>query len=205
MSVYQEYILPHLINCACGNKAIKKQREKVVPLAHGAVLEIGVGSGLNLPFYRNDQVSKIWGLEPSSGMRNKAAANLRQTQIPFEWLEAHSESIPLPDGSVDCVVLTYTLCTIAHPITALNEMRRVLKADGLLLLSEHGLAAEVHIAAWQQRLNFVWKKVAGGCNLNRDIAALVHSAGFTLDKIEQGYVPGPKVACYHYWGRASLS
>ncbi len=204
MNLYDEYFLPHFINCACGMKAIERQRAKMVPLAKGNVLEIGMGSGLNLKHYDSDQVDKIWGLEPSAGMRRKAQSNLEQSSINVEWLDLPSESIPLPDNSADTVVLTYTLCTIPDWQSALAEMKRVLKPDGQMVFSEHGEAPDEGVQKWQKRINPVWKKLAGGCNLNRQIPNLIESAGFNIDQLDQKYVKGPKIATYQYYGIASI-
>lgn len=204
MNLYDEYILPHFINCTCGMKAIERQRAKMVPLAKGKVLEIGMGSALNLKHYNADQVEMVWGLEPSAGMRRKAQSNLDQSAIKVEWLDLPSESIPLNDNIADTVVLTYTLCTIPDWKAALAEMKRVLKPDGLLIFSEHGEAPEENVRKWQNRVNPVWKKMSGGCNLNRQIPTLIESAGFKIDKLEQRYVKGPKIATYQYFGIASI-
>ena len=153
MSFYQEYCLPHLINCACGMKAIEKQRSKVVPLAQGDVLEVGMGSGLNLRHYDKSKIDKLWGLEPSIGMRRKAQSNIANSGINVDWLELPSEEIPLESGSVDTIVLTYTLCTIADTASALSEMSRVLKPSGKLLFSEHGLSPDASVQKWQARVN----------------------------------------------------
>jgi ubiquinone/menaquinone biosynthesis C-methylase UbiE len=202
MNLYDEYFLPHFINCACGMKAIERQRAKMVPMAKGKVLEIGMGSGLNLKHYNAEQVDMLWGLEPSAGMRRKAQANLDKSSIQVEWLDLPSESIPLDDNSVDTVVLTYTLCTIDDWRAALLEMKRVLKPDGQLVFSEHGQAPDESVQKWQTRINPIWKKLAGGCNLNRDIPKLIESVGFKIDQLEQCYVKGPKIAAYHYFGTA---
>jgi ubiquinone/menaquinone biosynthesis C-methylase UbiE len=202
MNLYDEYFLPHFINCACGMKAIERQRAKMVPMAKGKVLEIGMGSGLNLKHYNAEQVDMLWGLEPSAGMRRKAQANLEKSSIQVEWLDLPSESIPLDDNSVDTVVLTYTLCTIDDWRAALLEMKRVLKPDGQLVFSEHGQAPDESVQKWQTRVNPIWKKLAGGCNLNRDIPTLIESVGFKIDQLEQCYVKGPKIATYQYFGTA---
>lgn len=202
MKWYEEYCLPYLINCACSMRAIDKQREKVVPLAHGKVLEIGMGSGLNLKHYDRAQVEHLWGLEPSEGMRKKAQSNIVNSGLNVEWLDLPSESIPLADNAADTIVLTYTLCTIPDPVSALKEMRRVLKPEGRLLFSEHGIAPEPSVQKWQARINPVWKKIAGGCNLNRDIPSLISSVGFHIGSLQQCYIKGPKVAAYQYWGQA---
>lgn len=202
MSFYEERILPHIINCACGIGPIEEQRQKVVPRAYGRVLEIGMGSGLNLPFYDKEKVEMIWGLEPSEGMRRRAQKNIQASGIKVEWLALPGEEIPLDDDTVDSVVLTYALCTIPDPHTALQQMKRVLKPDGALLFSEHGLSPDPKVQRWQSRLNPIWSKIAGGCNLNRPIDSLIQTAGFSLQKLDQSYIPGPKFASYQYWGRA---
>lgn len=205
MSFYHENILPHVINCACGLKAIQRLRSAVVPMAYGKVLEVGMGSGLNLKHYNAEQVEMIWGLEPSVGMRRKAQNNLDKCTIPVAWLELPSEAIPLPDNSADSIVLTYTLCTIPDWHAALLEMKRVLKDDGILLVSEHGEAPDESVQRWQKRINPIWRKLAGGCNLNRPIPKLIESVGFRFEQLDQKYIEGPKIAAYQYYGVARLS
>ena len=153
MSWYEEKILPHMINLACSVKPARKQREKIVPLAEGDVLEIGIGSGLNLPYYDQHKVRKIWGLEPSEGMRKLAAKNLEGLNLDLEFIDLPGEEIPLEANSVDTVLVTYTLCTIPDAATALEGMRRVLKPSGRLLFCEHGVAPDENVRRWQNRLN----------------------------------------------------
>lgn len=202
MSFYENHILPHLLNCACGLKDIAAQRQKVVPQAAGKVLEVGIGSGLNLPFYDQSRVEMVWGLEPSEGMRRKAQKNLNASSINVEWLDLPGESIPLEDNVVDTVLLTYTLCTIPDWKKALEEMRRVLKPEGQLIFCEHGEAPDESVRKWQKRINPVWNKIAGGCHLNRPIPEFLTAGGFDIQTMEQDYIKGPKVAAYNYWGRA---
>ncbi|MBT8139198.1 MAG: class I SAM-dependent methyltransferase [Gammaproteobacteria bacterium] len=202
MSFYEERILPHVINFACGMKPIGQQREKVVPHARGRVLEIGMGSGLNLPYYNRDQVEFVWGLEPSQGMRRRAQKNIATSNMDVRWLDLPSETIPLDDNEADTIVLTYTLCTIPDWLTALGEMRRVLKPGGAMYFSEHGLAPEPSVQRWQKRLAPAWRKIGGGCNPDRNIPLLLEQGGFKLPSLEQSYIPGPKFASYHYWGKA---
>lgn len=205
MGLYERYILPHLIDMSCGAAAILKQREKVVPLAEGRVLEVGMGSGLNLAYYNPDKVDLVFGLEPSEGMRQKARKNLAAAPVEVKWLDLPGEEIPLQDKSVDTVVLTYTLCTIADFRSALAGMRRVLKPGGVLLFCEHGEAPDESVRRWQRRINPFWKVIAGGCNLNRPIPKNLTEAGFTIDKLESMYLPDtPKIAAFNYWGRASV-
>ncbi len=203
MSFYNERVLPHLINWACGIGPVSKQRSLVVPGAYGDVLEVGFGSGLNLDHYNPEQVSKIWALEPSEGMQRKSAPLIAASPMNIEWLGLEGESVPLPDSSIDTVLLTYTLCTIPGFDEALSEMRRVLKPSGQLIFCEHGLAVDKKIQSIQNRLNPVWKRLAGGCHLNRDIPALIREAGFAISSLDEGYIKGPKFAAYTYWGKAS--
>lgn len=203
MGLYDTYVLPHLINCACSGRDTKRQRQIIVPQAVGRVLEVGMGPGLNLPFYDRDKVEMVWGLEPSEGMRRKAAERVSQSDIDVRWLSLPGEEIPLDDNSADTVVLTYTLCTIPDWERALGQMRRVLKPGGKLLFSEHGEAPDESVRAWQNRIDPVWTRVAGGCHINRPIPKLIESAGFTIDEIEADYLPGPKVSSYQYWGTAT--
>ena len=153
MSFYEDKILPHVIHLACGAKPILKQREKVVPQAEGRILEIGMGTGINLAYYNPDKVEKLWGLEPSAGMRAKARPRIEAAPFDVEWLDLPGEEIPLDDNAVDTVVLTYTLCTIADWLSAVRQMRRVLKPGGKLLFSEHGKAPDAAVEKWQNRIN----------------------------------------------------
>lgn len=205
MKFYDEKILPHLIDFACSTKPTRKQREKIVPLAEGEVLEIGFGSGLNLPFYDPRKVTRIWGLEPSAGMRQKARAVLDASRLDVEFIDLPGESIPLETGSVDTVLVTYSLCTIPDAVAALEEMRRVLKPAGSLLFCEHGAAPDRSVRRWQRRLNPAWRRVAGGCNLDRDIPGLISKGGFELVADERMYVPGVRMLSYNYWGRARVA
>ncbi len=205
MSFYEERVLPHMINLVCSTKPNRKQREKIVPLASGDVLEIGFGSGLNMPFYDPGKVRKIWGLEPSEGMRRKAQPMVNTSNLDVEFIDLPGEEIPLESGSVDTVLVTYTLCTIPDPLTALEGMRRVLKPGGTLLYCEHGKAPDEEVLRWQNRLNPAWRRVAGGCNINRDIPALVEAAGFRIKSDDRMYIPGPRLFCYNYWGSAAAA
>lgn len=202
MGFYDERVLPHLINCACSTKPNRKQREKVVPLAEGDVLEVGIGSGLNLPYYDAGKVRKIWGLEPSVGMRRKARPRARASGLDVEFIDLPGEQIPLESGSVDTVLVTYTLCTIPDAVAALEGMRRVLKPGGKLLFCEHGKAPDEPVRRWQDRLNPGWARLAGGCNMNRDIPALLVEGGFEITVDERMYIPGLRVLSYNYWGSA---
>jgi len=194
-----------MLDFACGAEPIQKQREKVVPFAEGRVLEVGMGSALNLPFYDASRVEMVWGLEPSEGMRRKAAPRLAKAPFPVEWLALPGEEIPLDDNSADTVLLTFTLCTIPDFAKALGQMRRVLKPGGRLLFSEHGEAPDENVRKWQNRINPIWKRFAGGCNINRRVPQLIEEAGFKIEDIDTTYLSGmPRIAAFQYWGSASL-
>lgn len=206
MGLYDKYFLAPFINCACGTKPIQYQRRKVVPLCEGKVLEVGMGSALNLAFYDPEKVEFIWGLEPSAAMREKARANLERSPIEVKLIDLPGEEIPLEDNSVDTVLLTYTLCTIPDWHAALRQMRRVLKPGGRLIFTEHGRAPDPGVRKWQERINPLWKKFAGGCNLNRPIPHLIEESGFAVEQLDQRYLPStPRLFGYNYWGRARIA
>ncbi len=205
MSLYEKHVLPHVLHFACGSKAVSKQRAKVVPLGTGRVLEIGMGSGLNLPYYDPNKVKMVWGLEPSPGMRKKAAASVAKSPLEVRWLDLPGEEIPLDDKSVDTVLLTYTLCTIPDWLQALQQMRRVLKPGAVLIFCEHGEAPDEPVRRWQQRLNPLWGKIGGGCHLNRPIPDYLKQGGFQIQEINSQYIPGPKFASFNYWGTATAT
>ncbi|MGB2260101.1 MAG: class I SAM-dependent methyltransferase [Porticoccaceae bacterium] len=203
MGFYDKYILPHFLNCACGSKPIVYQREKVVPMAEGLVLEVGIGSGLNIPFYDSTKVDKILGLDPSEELNRMALKVAADKGIPVEFILGGAEAIPLPDNHVDTVLVTYTMCTIPEVATANKEILRVLKPQGKMIFCEHGLAPDANISKWQNRIDPYWGKIAGGCHLNRNIPALIAEAGFEIESMEQMYLPStPKFAGYNYWGTA---
>lgn len=203
MGFYSEHCLPRLLDFACGMGPIEEQRRRVVPSAQGRVLEVGMGSGLNLPFYDAARVEFVWGLEPSAGMRARAARRVADAGVPVHWLDLPSEEIPLEDDSVDTVLLTYTLCTIPDWQRALEEMRRVLKPGGVLLFSEHGAAPDEGVRRWQDRLNPLWRRTFGGCNLNRPVPRLLESGGFRVRELESDYLLSPRFAGFNYWGVAN--
>ena len=202
MSFYDERILPHLINWACSTRPQQRQREKIVHMAEGDVLEIGFGSGLNLPYYEAAKVRKVLALEPSEGMRRKAQPNVAASNLDVEFIDLPGERIPLDDASVDTVLVTYTLCTIPDTQAALEGMRRVLKPGGKLIYCEHGAAPDEKVRRWQRRLNGGWRRFAGGCNMNRDIVGLIEAGGFEITMDERMYLPGPRILNYNYWGTA---
>lgn len=203
MGFYENRILPIMIDKACAGPPVLKQREKVVPAAEGRVLEVGMGSGINLPFYDPSRIEFVWGLEPSEGMRRRAQHRLEAAPFEVKLLDLPGEAIPLDDDSVDTVLLTYTLCTIADFRQALAQMRRVLKPGGKLLFCEHGEAPDASIQKWQRRINPLWKRIAGGCNLNRPIPRCLEEAGFKVENLETLYLPNtPRIAAFNYWGQA---
>ena len=203
MSFYNKYILPKVLNCACASKPINYQRDKIVPLAEGVVLDVGIGSGLNIPFYNKTKIKQLYGLDPSKELLDIAKSVAKKENLEIEFLECGAESIPLLDKSIDTVLITYTMCTIPDVALSNSEIIRVLKDDGKLLFCEHGLAPDKNIAKWQKRINPLWSKIAGGCNLNRDIPNLISSSGFKISNMEEMYLPStPKFAGYNYWGVA---
>lgn len=198
---YERHLLPYLIDLACGIGPVGRQRQKVVPQARGRVLEVGIGTGRNIPYYDKSRVSCIVGVDPALRMHHLADQRIRQAGLSVELMGLSAEKLPTADASFDTVVCTYTLCTIADPLAALAEMKRVLVPGGRLLFSEHGVAPDANVARWQARLQPLWKPLAGGCHLDRDIPALLKEAGFKTT-LQSAYIPGPKVVSYHYWGHA---
>ena len=203
MSLYDKYVLPKFLNCACGSKPVEYQRKKVVPNAEGIVLEVGIGSGLNLPFYDNSKVTQIWGLDPSEELSSMAKETAKNLDIDVKFISSGAEDIPLPDNYFDTALVTYTMCTIPEVIRANIEIKRVLKDTGKLIFCEHGIAPDVNIVKWQSRIDPIWGKLAGGCHLNRDIPSILEDSGYKIIELDQMYLPStPKVAGYNYWGFA---
>lgn len=203
MGFYNRHILPHILDCACATKPIRKQRAKIIPLAHGDVVEIGIGSGHNLPYYNQDKVTRLIGIDPDEHVWRKAAPRRAEFHKPLERLGLSGENIPLPDACADTVVVTYSLCTIPDPVMALGEMKRILKPGAKLLFCEHGQAPDTNVHKWQTRIDPAWKRISGGCHSGRNIPAILKAAGLNIDVLEQDYVPGPKILSYNYWGQAS--
>ncbi len=202
MGFYDRHILPHLIDCTCGMGDVMKARSLIVPRARGKVLEIGIGSGLNLGFYDPAKVEHIFGVDPSAEMQLKARKRAANIGIPVDTVPLVIEQIGAADASFDTVVCTFTLCTIPDPVPALKEMRRVLKPGGELLFCEHGLAPDAGVRLWQNRLTPLWKPLAGGCHLNRNIPDLIAAGGFEISELDAHYLPGPKPMTYVYSGVA---
>jgi ubiquinone/menaquinone biosynthesis C-methylase UbiE len=201
MGFYQDHIVPVLINLAMQRQELVAYRSHVIPAAEGRVLEIGVGSGLNLPFYSRN-VERLVGLDPSSKLLSMVRRNLKRNASPIELIEGSAEAIPLQTNSVDTVVITWTLCSIPDADRALREMHRVLRPGGHLLFVEHGRAPEPNVRWWQDRLTPVWKRIGGGCHLNRAIQMLIEDAGFKFDRLETGYIRGPNPLTFMYEGSA---
>lgn len=198
---YERHLLPYLIDVACGMAPIRRQRLLVIPRAHGRVLEVGIGTGLNVPLYDRTRVTTLVGVDPALRWHRLARRRIEAAGLDVQLMGLSAETLPAPDASFDTVVSTYTLCTIPDVAAALREMRRVLKPGGRLLFAEHGLAPDAGVAAWQRRLNPLWSPLAGGCRLDRDIPALLREAGFEVD-VQSRYLSGPRFVSYHYWGEA---
>lgn len=204
MGLYSKYLLPKLVHCACSSEHNMRQRGRVVPKAEGRVLEVGIGSGLNLPFY-GPEVSGVTGLDPSAELLGILRGRRKASDAPFalDLIEGSATAIPFADHDFDTVVTTWTLCSIDGAAGALAEIRRVLKPGGDLVFIEHGRAPEASVSRWQDRLNPVWNRFSGGCNMNRDIEGLIRAAGFAVERLEAGYlIKGPRILTYTYEGRA---
>ena len=203
MGLYATYVFPAILDWVMRQEPIRRQREKVVPRAHGEVLEVGVGSGLNLPHYDRARVTRLYALDPSLELQRLARQRAEAAGLPIEFIPVSSEKIPLPDASADSIVITYTMCSIPDVGAALTEMHRVLRPGGTLLFSEHGRAPDAGVVRWQDRLNPLWRRLSGGCNLNRAVPDLLHTAGFDLPELESLYLPGPRPMTFTYWGTAT--
>ena len=202
MGLYSRYVLPRVVHLTCRSTPTMRQREKVVPRARGRVLEIGIGSGLNLPYYDPTVVTELVGLDPSPEITQLALDAVEGVEFGVRLLDAGAEDIPLGSDGFDTVVMTYTLCSIRNPVAAVQEMARVLKPGGRLLFCEHGAAPDPSVRRWQDRVDPLWRRLGGGCRLNRRIPDLIEAGGFTLSGVETMYIPGWRPACYNYWGAA---
>jgi ubiquinone/menaquinone biosynthesis C-methylase UbiE len=203
MGFYNDRILPHVINLAMRNRELGPYRERVLSQAQGRVLEIGIGSGLNLPLY-GPRVDAILGLDPAARLIAMAQDAANRSKIPVTLINASAQAIPIDRGSIDTLVTTWTLCSIPDAGAALQEMRRVLKPGGQLLFVEHGSAPEEKVRKWQNRLTPVWKRIGGGCHLNRPIRTLIEDAGFRMIRLDTGYARGPRPMTFFYEGCATL-
>jgi SAM-dependent methyltransferase len=205
MGLYAKYVWAPILDWCMRQPPVLEHRQRVVPLARGRVLEIGIGSGLNLPYYDASRVEKVWGLEPCPELRAVARGRAERAGLSVEIVDAAGEEIPMDDRFFDTVLTTWTMCSIAEVGRALGEMRRVLRPDGRLVFAEHGLSSEERVARWQNRLNPLWRVVSGGCNMNRRIAPLVRDAGFRFESLETAYLEGPRLLTYTYWGTAAVA
>jgi ubiquinone/menaquinone biosynthesis C-methylase UbiE len=201
MGLYQDWVVPSLIDLSMRNKRLRPYRERVAGAAEGRVLDVGIGSGLNLPFY-GQRAREVLGLDPSPRLLARAQDAARHTQVPVHLLEGSAERIPLADRSMDTVVMTWTGCSIPDIRAALKEMRRVLNPGGRLLFVEHGRVPEPGVARWQERLDPLWVQVSGGCLLSRKIDDLLSEAGFRVEGLKTGYIPGPRIMTFLYEGAA---
>ena len=201
MGFYQERMLPWLIDLAMRQSRLAPYRSRIVRAATGRVLEIGIGSGLNLPFY-SQGITQVLGLDPSRKLLEMTRDAARRSSVPLEVIEGSAENIPLDDRSIDTVVTTWTLCSIQDPRRALAEMRRVLKPGGQLPFVEHGRAPEPRVQWWQDHLTPGWKHLSGGCHLNRPIGELIQNMGFRIERLHTGYMSGPKPLTFMYEGSA---
>jgi SAM-dependent methyltransferase len=202
MNPYNRYVLPWVVEKGCGIAPVSEKRRRLIPRASGRVLEVGVGTGHNLPFYSAAGVTEVIALDPAEQMQPRARERAEQSGVVVRMLGMSAERIPLEDDSVDTVVTTFTLCSIPDPATAVSEMRRVLRPGGRLLFAEHGRAPTEGVRRWQRRLEPIQKRLAGGCHLGRDMPALL-GAEFELIELDEGYLPGPKAANYLYTGVGS--
>ncbi len=201
---YDKRVLPYLLDFACGLAPVARQRRKVIPQAAGRVLEVGIGTGLNLRFYDRSKVHTLVGVDPSEQMHALARRRSEAARLPVDLRPLAAERLPLESASFDCVVCTYTLCSVADPAASLAEMRRVLKPSGKLLFAEHGLAPDDAVQKWQRRLEPTWRRMAGGCHLTRDVPSLLKEAGFAA-KLDAAYVAWPKSLAYNVWGEATAA
>jgi ubiquinone/menaquinone biosynthesis C-methylase UbiE len=201
MGWYERNVLPRLIEAACSQKPMRELRARYVTRACGDVLEIGIGSGLNLAHY-GEQVTSVTGLDPHAELTTKARERASRLTTPVSLLQVSGESIPADDARFDALVCTWTLCSIPNVYAALREMRRVLRPGGKLYFIEHGRAPEARVEKWQQRLEPLWKKIGGGCHLTRKADELIQDAGFAIAELASGYQPGPKFAAFMMHGVA---
>ena len=202
MTLYEKYFLPKLLDCCCGMEGFQKKRAQIIPRVYGRVLEIGIGSGLNFDFYDFERVTEIVGVDPAVTSLVIAKSRASNFHSKISFIEATAESIDLESSTFDSVVIGFSLCTIPDPIQALAEANRLLKPGGSLFFIEHGLAPEPNVQKWQHRITPMWKKIAGGCNLNRNIEELILAEGFIFKDLKKKYIKGPKIASYLYYGEA---
>jgi ubiquinone/menaquinone biosynthesis C-methylase UbiE len=201
MSLYSRVILPRLIDLVMGNKAAAAERAKLVPVASGTVLEIGVGSARNVPYYGPD-VRAVYGIDPSLELWEIGRHRLGVQPFPVQYLAGSAEQLPVADHSIDTVLSTWTLCSIPDVRSALREIWRVMNPGGRFIFIEHGRAPDARVRRWQDRLTPFWARISAGCHLNRPIDVLIEEAGFSLSTLDREYTSGPKPMAYLYKGVA---
>jgi ubiquinone/menaquinone biosynthesis C-methylase UbiE len=201
MGVYDDWVVPRLLDLGMGTSAVAEERARALAGVGGRVLEVGFGSGHNLPHYPA-AVERVVGIDPSGESAKLARKRIARARFAVELLPLRGEEIPAPDGSFDSVVSTFTLCSIPDPLAALRQMRRVLTPEGRFFFLEHGRSAEPGVRRWQDRLNGAQRWLFGGCNLNRPMDALIVEAGFALESLERYYAKGPRPMSYFYRGVA---
>jgi ubiquinone/menaquinone biosynthesis C-methylase UbiE len=200
MTIYGDHILPRMIDWAMRGEDFDAYRKRLASKARGRVLEIGVGSGLNLPHY-GPEVELVVGLDPSARLLDKAKRAAESAPRPAVFIRAAAEAVPLPDASIDSIMMTWTLCSVSDARASLAEMRRVLKPSGVLLFVEHGLSSEPDVARWQHRIDPLWTRIS--CHLDNPVGTLLRDAGFAIDHLDTGYMrTWPKTLTYMYEGRA---
>ncbi len=204
MSFYRDYVYPHLVSVLGDPPPIREVRQRIVPLASGKVLEIGVGPGVNFTLYDSSRVSKVYALEPNPGMIRLAEPQRRRTKLDIEFLDLPGERIPLENSAVDTVVSTFTLCTIPGIADAIRGLRRVLRPSGKLIFFEHGLSPDPRIRRWQERTEPIPHWLFEGCHITRDIPSLLTQGGFQIEEMETAYLAKfPKSWTYCFWGTAT--
>ena len=203
MSFYEKKILPKVLDLLCGSSPINYQRKKIVPKVSGNVLEIGIGSGLNLPHYNVSNISNITALDPAEELTDIAKKRISELDLDIDVINCGAEEIPLESKSFDSILVTYTLCSIENLDDSMREIRRVMKDDGNLFFCEHGIAPDLKTKNWQNRINPIWKRLMGGCNINRDIPEIISNSKLEIADLETMFLPGtPRIAGFNYWGTA---
>ncbi len=203
MSFYEKKILPKVLDLLCGSSPINYQRKKIVPKVSGNVLEIGIGSGLNLPHYNVSNISNITALDPAEELTDIAKKRISELDLDIDVINCGAEEIPLESKSFDSILVTYTLCSIENLDDSMKEIRRVIKDDGTLFFCEHGIAPDLKTKNWQNRINPIWKRLMGGCNINRDIPEIISNSKLEIVDQETMFLPGtPRIAGFNYWGTA---
>jgi ubiquinone/menaquinone biosynthesis C-methylase UbiE len=204
-TLYEKYILPVLINTTCNSRPIDYQRKKVIPEAYGVVLEIGIGPGSNLKHYDSSKIKKIYGIDPSIELNEIARKRANKHDLDIEFLIESASKLSVEDNSIDTVVSTYALCSIPEPDKTLQEIKRVLKKDGIFIFSEHGLSPDKFVSIIQNSIDFFYPEISGGCHTNRNIEMLLKNAGFNFINLDNIYLPGTqKFLGYNYWGKAKI-